>query len=168
MTAQVSEKLIYKGQQLNLCAEPLLTYLETICSDVKFVGHSSANWRGYVGTWCIEDDRLYLAKLIGTVRDGELERPIELGYLFPDYPDGVFAHWFTGELRCVQGGLIKYVHMGYASTYEKDLFIRVQKGVVLGDREITNGVSEEAKSEGYVLAAATTFGTESRSCFICC
>jgi len=163
MTAQVSEKLIYKGQQLNLCAEPLLTYLETICSDVKFVGHSSANWRGYVGTWCIEDDRLYLAKLIGTVRDGELERPIELGYLFPDYPDGVFAHWFTGELRCVQGGLIKYVHMGYASTYEKDLFIRVQKGVVLGDREITNGVSEEAKSEGYVLAAATTFGTESRS-----
>ena len=163
MTAQVSEKLIYKGQELNLCAEPLLPYLETIRSDVKFVGHTSANWRGYVGTWCIEDDRLYLAKLNGTVREGELERPVELGYLFPDYPDGVFAHWFSGELRCVQGGLIKYVHMGYASTYEKDLFIRVQKGVVLGDREITNGVSEEAKSEGYVLAAATTFGTESRS-----
>jgi hypothetical protein len=162
MTAQVSEKLIYKGQELNLCAEPLHTYLETIRGDLKFVAHSSANWRGYVGTWCIEDERLYLAKLNGTVREGEFERAIELGYLFPDYPVGVFAHWFTGELRCVQGGLLKYVHMGYSSTYEKDLFIRIQNGVVLGDREITNGVSESGKSDGYVLAAATTFGTESR------
>jgi hypothetical protein len=162
MTAQVSEKLIYKGQELNLCAEPLHTYLETIRGDLKFVAYSSANWRGYVGTWCIEDERLYLAKLNGTVREGEFERPIELGYLFPDYPDGVFAHWFTGELRCVQGGLLKYVHMGYSSTYEKDLFIRIQNGVVLGDREITNGVSESGKTDGYVLAAATTFGTESR------
>ena len=163
MTAQVSEKLIYKGQELTLCAEPLFTYLETIRSDLKFVAHSSANWRGYVGTWCIEDGRLYLAKLNGTVREGDAERSIDLGYLFPDYPDGVFAHWFTGELRCVQGGLIKYVHMGYSSTYEKDLFIRIQNGVVLGDREITNGVAETSKSDGYVLAAATTFGSESRS-----
>lgn len=162
MTAQVSEKLIYKGQELNLCAEPLFTYLETIRSELKFVAHSSAKWRGYVGTWCIEDGRLYLAKLSGTVREGDAERSIDLGYLFPDYPDGVFAHWFTGELRCVQGGLLKYVHMGYSSTYEKDLFIHIQNGVVLGDREIVNGVAETGKSDGYVLAAATTFGTESR------
>ncbi len=162
MTAQVSEKLIYKGQELSLCAEPLFTYLETIRSDLKFVAHSSANWRGYVGTWCIEDGRLYLAKLSGTVREGDAERPIDLGYLFPDYPDGVFAHWFTGELRCVQGGLLKYVHMGYSSTYEKDLFIHLRNGVVLGDREIVNGIAETGKSEGYVLAAATTFGTGSR------
>jgi hypothetical protein len=52
--------------------------------------------------------------------------------------------------------------MGYSSTYEKDLFIRIQNGVVLGDREITYGVSESGKTDGYVLAAATTFGTESR------
>lgn len=162
MTAQVSEKLIYKSQQLNLCAEPLFTYLETIRSDLKFVAHSSSNWRGYVGTWCIEDGRLYLAKLNGTVRNGDAERTIDLGYLFPDYPDGVFAHWFSGELRCVQGGLLKYVHMGYSSTYEKDLFIHIQNGVVMGDREIVNGVAETGKSDGYVLAAATTFGTESR------
>ena len=162
MTAQVSEKLIYKGQKLNLCAEPLFTYLATIRSDLKFVAHSSANWRGYVGTWCVEDGRLYLAKLNGTVREGDAERAIDLGYLFPDYPDGVFAHWFTGELRCVQGGLLKYVHQGYASTYEKDLFIQIQNGVVIGDREIVNGEAETCKSDGYVLAAATTFGTESR------
>jgi hypothetical protein len=162
MTAQVSEKLIYMGQELNLCSEPLFTYLETIRSDLKFVAHSSANWRGYVGTWCIENGRLYLAKLSGTVREGDAERPIDMGYLFPDYPDGVFAHWFTGELRCVQGGLLKYVHMGYSSTYEKDLFIHLRNGVEVGDREIVNGVAETGKSEGYVLAAATTFGTGSR------
>ncbi|MEY4498649.1 MAG: hypothetical protein RJA40_754 [Actinomycetota bacterium] len=48
MTAQVSEKLIYMGQELNLCSEPLFTYLETIRSELKFVAHSTANWRvGY-------------------------------------------------------------------------------------------------------------------------
>ena len=160
MTAQVSEKLIYKGQELKLCSEPLHTYLETIRGDLKFVAHSSANWRGYVGTWCIEDERLYLAKLTGTVREGEFERSVDLGYLFPNYIDGVFAHWVTGELRCVQGGLLKYVHMGFSSTYEKDFFIRIQNGVVLGDREITNGVSNFGSSDSYVLAAATTFGPE--------
>jgi hypothetical protein len=52
--------------------------------------------------------------------------------------------------------------MGYSSTYEKDLFIHIQNGVVIGDREIVNGVTETGKADGYVLAAATTFGTESR------
>jgi hypothetical protein len=77
--------------------------------------------------------------------------------MFPGYPDGVFAHWYTGEMRCPQGELLKYVHGGYASSYEKDLFIDVRQGVVVGERVVENGQSESTVKKGYVLAGLTNF-----------
>ena len=163
MTAQATEKLIYKDQKLNLCSNPLTRYLETIRNNLKFVAHSSSNWRGYIGTWRIEDHRLYLSKLNGTVQEAHNEREIDLTYLFPDYPDGVFAHLYTGELRCVQGRLINYSHGGYGSIYETDLFLRVERGVVLDERIVLNGKAPADARQGYVLGASTTFGSEDRS-----
>ena len=158
MTAQFSERLLFEGQELTLCAVPLGPFLEFSGSTLKFEATSTALWRGYVGTWAIENDRLYLVKLSGnSVIDGE-EREVGLEALFPDYPDGVFAHWFTGELRCLSGALLNYVHGGFASTYEQDLFFRVQRGVVLKERTVINGQAEPDASQEYTLAAVTTFG----------
>jgi hypothetical protein len=61
-------------------------------------------------------------------------------------------------LRCPRGKLLNYVHGGYASTYEEDLFIAVEKGVVTGERLLVNGKGEEGATEGYTLAGATFFG----------
>ena len=70
----------------------------------------------------------------------------------------VFAHWFTGELRCPSGALLHYVHGGYGSTYESDLFLRVQRGVVLEERTVVNGQAEPDASKEYLLAGMTTYG----------
>ena len=43
----------------------------------------------------------------------------------------VFAHWFTGELRCPQGEQLEYIHMGYSSTYEYDLLMEFKQGVLV-------------------------------------
>jgi len=95
-----------------------------------------------MGTWTIESGRLYLIKLQGgsNTDQGWVER--SLADLFPDYPDGIFAHWYTGELRCSIGQLLNYVHGGYASRYEQDLFIEVVRGVVVSERSVVNGVAE--------------------------
>jgi len=168
MTAQCSEYLLLRGERLSLCTQPLAPYLETGGNPIKLDAASTACWRGYVGTWAIEGglkgaleggfegDRLYLVKLKGTSRTeaGWLER--SLADLFPDYPDGVFAHWFTGELRCPRGKLLKYVHGGYASRYEQDLFINVVRGVVVGERVVINGVAEPDATDGYTVAASTS------------
>lgn len=142
MTAQFTELLLLRGEKLSLCTEPLAQYLETGGNRIKFDAEWTACWRGYVGTWTIEAERLYLVKLKGTSRTsaGWLER--SLADLFPDYPDGVFAHWYTGELRCSRGQLLNYVHGGYASQYEQDLFIDVVRGVVTNERLVVNGVAE--------------------------
>lgn len=160
MTAQASETLIYKGEKLALCTNPLDTYLSSTSPKVEFYATSTALWRGYIGTWTIEGGRLYLVKLSAALRHADRIEDVGLSYLFPDYPDGVFAHWYTGEFRCPMGELLNYVHGGYGSTYEQDLFIEIKKGVVISERVESNGEGTGKGGSGYVLGAMTTFGRD--------
>lgn len=144
MTAQVSEKLLFNGQQLRLCEVPLNAYFALTGAAPKFRAETSACWRGYVGTWDIQDSRLYLIDIGGCYADGS---PITLESLFPGFPDRVFAHWYSGALRVPQGELLKYRHMGWASTFESDLLIEVEDGIVRGMHVRRN---REDDSEGDV------------------
>jgi hypothetical protein len=58
--------------------------------------------------------------------------------------------------------MLDYVHMGYASTYEKDLYFQFSKGVLVSTRTVTNGVGEKGDPEGYGVAAFTTFPVGNR------
>jgi len=158
MTAQSSEKLVYKGETHSLCSQPLGPFVENNKLPLKFYATSTALWRGYIGTWTIESRHLYLVKLKGTIKEGEYLKDVALDALFPDYPDGVFAHWYTGTLRCPMGGLLKYVHGGYGSVYEEDLIIDISKGVVTDERVVRNGTASPDARKGYALGAATFFG----------
>lgn len=156
MTAQATEILLYEDEELSLCNEPLGPFIENNKLDFEFTAPHTALWRGYIGKWTIEQDRLYLISLKGTIQSESGYEEIGLERVFPGYPNGVFAHWFSGELRCAQGALLKYVHAGFGSVYEKDLFFRVKKGVVLDRRVVVNGTSEEGAPEGYHISALTT------------
>ena len=149
MTAQATERLIYKGEKLSLGNEPLGPFIQNNRLSYKFDVTSTALWRGYIGTWTIEQNRLYLISINGSV---DMEK------LFPGFSGGVFAHWFTGKLRCPQGALLKYVHGGFGSVYEEDLFFDVAKGVVTNERLVRNGTAAPDASKGYTLATATSIG----------
>ncbi len=133
MTAQVSETLIYNGKQLMMFTTPLDLYLKA--NRLSFVSPHTACWRGYEGTWEIKgsesNERLYLVAL-RAYRSYEDISGLE--DIFPGFPDGVFAHWFSGQIRLPQGNLLKYIHGGYASTYEYDLFLEIRKGIVMNKR----------------------------------
>ena len=149
MTAQATEILLFEGEELSLCNEPLEHFLENNRMSVKFMSPHTALWRGYIGTWSIEGERLYLKSLEATIHDevsGGLQE-VGLDAVFPAFPRGVFAHWFSGELRCARGSLLKYVHGGFGSVYERDLFFKVKKGVVIDRREVVNGVAPEGVHE---------------------
>jgi len=139
MTAQVSERLIYAGnKEISLFSNPLSLFLRQ--TEISFVSPHTANWRGYVGTWkIIETDgveRLYLVKLAA---HKSYEEIIGLSDVFPGF-DKVFAHWFTGQLRCPQGAQLEYVHMGYGSTYEYDLLMDFKRGVLVNKHARHNEV----------------------------
>lgn len=129
MTAQAAESLLLDGQEVHLCEMPLNAYFALTGVSPKFQVETTACWRGYVGSWEIIDSRLYLVDIGGRYEDGS---PITLKSLFPGFSHRVFAHWYSGTLRVPQGELLKYRHMGWASTFERDLLIDVDEGVIKG------------------------------------
>jgi hypothetical protein len=70
-----------------------------------------------------------------------------------------FFPWFSGEFRSPQGRLIEYVHMGYGSTYEKDVLIKVESGIIKGTQTKDNPFSDPKKIErfNYELIQDTLF-----------
>ena len=160
MTAQIGENLSYEGHATTMCSEPLGSYFTLAGVSPRFAENCTALWRGYVGSWEIRDDRLYLTGLEGTLQDGSLAT---VATFFPDYPDRVFAHWYSGTLRVPQGKLLAYFHGGYGSTYEDDLLISIEKGVVTGTNVRHNGTSDDPDgAEGYGIGAMTIFPNEAR------
>lgn len=154
MTAQIAERLIYDGQEHALLSNPLTSYFEQGGVKPDFRATSTANWRGYVGTWEVLGDRLYLVSLKGWLRGGE---EVNLETVFPGFPERVFAHWFTGQLRIPQGRQLQYVHMGYGSTYERDVMLSVRHGVLLQKDVVTHGEAQEGAPDGYRVGAMTVW-----------
>ena len=141
MTAQVSELLIYGDKTIPLFTNPLSLFLTN--NRISFESPHTANWRGYVGTWQIFEhqgiERLYLVALSAHKTYDEI---LGLSDVFPGY-DKVFAHWFTGELRCPQGARLEYRHMGYASIYEYDLLMEFKQGVLVNKHARHNEVPKK-------------------------
>ncbi len=141
MTAQIHEKVIYKGEVNLMASEPLGQYLRRRKIQklkIRFSPISSSCWRGYNGTWKIEDDKLYLVDFIGYICDqNEEKKEVGLDYLFSNASE-VFAEWFTGVIRIPIGNRLEYIHMAYLSIYEKDLFLTFDKGILIDERLIDN------------------------------
>ncbi len=137
MTAQVPETLIHNGTEYALCVEPLNKYIKQQRPDIRFAWNDTSCWRGYEGTWEIKDGKLYLVDLVGCLRGDKQYPPNDpdlFAKLFPDsVGTGLFADWFTGQLRCPFGEMLEYVHAAYASTFEHELLIDISNGVVVGE-----------------------------------
>lgn len=162
MTAQVAERLEYLGETLSMCSQPLDSFFLAAGESPRFAFNNTACWRGYVGRWKIEADRLYLVDISGTLEDGSA---VSLEQIFPGYPECVWAHWFSGTLRCPRGRLLKYVHAGYASEHEADLFIEIRRGQLVGtnlQRNVKHGVTLGADA-GQQVTGFTVFSNSRQS-----
>ncbi len=137
MTAQVTEIIIYKNKKRSLCSLPLSTYFSLSDTNPIFMDSSIKLLRGYIGTWEIKKNRLYL---IGIEAKYVNEKKVTLNSLFPGYPYRVFAHWFNGELRIPHGKLIQYVHGGFASKYQRDHILHLEKGVIIKSQTRENEI----------------------------
>lgn len=160
MTAQFGEKLIFEGHDMVMFSEPLGDYFALGGNKPEFGPSCTALWRGYVGTWEIVDDRLYMVKLTGTLKDGT-EATLET--VFPGYPDRVFAHWYSGTLQLPEGELLEYVHMGYSRTFERDHLLKIRNGILVGSHVRHNdddgdGDSPEEYGSGAMSASSKSTG----------
>lgn len=157
MTAQIAEKLHHEGQAFSMCTNPLNHYFALGGVNPHFESNCTALWRGYVGTWEIIDARLYLIDLQGNLKKGGRA---SVATLFPDFPDRVFAHWYSGTIRIPQGKMLEYVRMGYGSIYERDILLEMEKGVIKSTKVQYNGTAEaDDGPEGYEIGAMSIFAS---------
>lgn len=128
MTAQAREILIINGKEEAMASEPLKDYLIQH-KDIKFTWANTSCWRGYYGKWKLEEGKLFLIDLEANIPIEENEsKPVDLNYLFPGKTK-VFASWYNGTIKIESGKLLKYVHSGYESIYQKELFLFFENGI---------------------------------------
>jgi hypothetical protein len=149
-TAQEGDVLFLKGKRYFIYTNPLDGFLDNNPEKLpKSDVVSSSNWRGYVATWDVKDERLVLIdvtilrSVTTTSKKAFRTEPRSvMSDLFPGNTD-VIATWFTGHVIVPDGKLVNYVHMGYASTYDKYIILRVEGGLVT--RNWTANSAEFAK-----------------------
>jgi hypothetical protein len=141
-TAQMCEEILLDGKPQCLYACPLEQYRgwrQRPSFRVKY----TSNHRGYVGTWRIEDHRLYLTKIeaeLCTISWLGWCRPVTLEELFPAQVKRgrVEATWFSGTLRIPRGKILMPVHMGFGTLSEEELQLEVVRGRVMNQKVIDN------------------------------
>ena len=135
MTSQIHEELIYEGEHTSMVCCPDLPQHHSRCvelsgNDAKandphgWYLSSTACYRGYYGTWEVNERRFYLLNLEGRFR--------LVG------KDPLFADWFSGVLRVPRGELLQDIRSRSNSQYEQELLVHIDHGIVTQTSLIDN------------------------------
>jgi hypothetical protein len=143
-TAQYPDKIIYNGKEYDLHSNPMEDYFEKFPDKKpKTEIMSSGLWRGYVATFEIVENKLFLKDIQIMVSKKTADKSFEIDWKsvlkeVVQEKDKLKIDWFSGLLVVPHGKLINYVHMGYGSTFENYILL-----------EIFNGNFIKAKEFGY-------------------
>lgn len=140
-TAQEPDILLLDGKEEAIFTNPLEPFLARH-PELRPESPHTANWRGYVATFQLRDDGLWLQKVEVTRSRGKVdgehrsETADALQEFFPGKRE-VLADWYTGVLTIPRGAMLEYVHMGYGSTYERYVLLQIREGRLVGRLDMT-------------------------------
>jgi hypothetical protein len=125
MTTQVKERIIIDGEKYPLLNALSLPEDDSIIQHKKGLIEKSSNcWRGYVGTWEIRDDKLYLIEFNSGMYDVLTNLPI-------------LADWITGVGQVATGDMIK--GSSWDNTrYESEMHLTFENGLVVNTENFKN------------------------------
>lgn len=135
-TSQYPDKIIYNGKEFRLEYNPLEVFFKknpTLKPEIKVI--SSALWRGYVATFEVIDNQLY-------VKDIQIEESDTtdkdnyktywksvMNQVFPNQTR-VKVDWVNGLIVLPYGEVVEYIHMGYGSLHENYILLVMENGMV--------------------------------------
>jgi hypothetical protein len=130
-TAQYGDRLIIEKDTFWINSNPLEGYFDkkgnrTINGE-DMQGSCTALWRGYVATWQIQNDSLFLVRIQTDYCD---DNPIDLDVKKEFGANKAFANWVNQTIVQTKGELIQYVHMGYMSIYEQEIYRKFENGKI--------------------------------------
>lgn len=140
-TAQYGDILIVDKDTSWIYSNPLEEYFSK--KGTRIIGNKdfdnnfncTALWRGYVATWKLENDSLFLVRL----QSDYCSEPNEVD-LNPEFgTNRVFASWVSFSLLRPEGNMLQYIHAGYMSIFEGMTYLEFQ-----------NGILKNTKTENYL------------------
>lgn len=158
-TAQLPNNLIYKGESYLLYTNPLESYFNEHPEKKPEAEILSTNlWRGYLATFEIIDGIMYVKDIQIKVRPAKLKAET----MFISVIDEVFPtreerklDWYNGLLLIPMGEVVQYVHMGYATEYEKYMLMEIVQGNLTEERTYSNEEYKAFKVRQYNAFAKT-------------
>lgn len=144
-TAQEPDWIFYRGRYYFLYTNPLEVYLKTYPDKrPKADCESTSLWRGYIASYKIENNQLFLKDISVEMSDTSgiddsdnygsgINWKNVLGEVFPGCHE-VKVDWFTGLLVLPFGQRINCLHMGYGSTYENYILLEIKNGDLIKER----------------------------------
>ncbi|MBP1645499.1 MAG: hypothetical protein H6Q16_1074 [Bacteroidetes bacterium] len=162
-TPQISDKLIYKGDTLNVYFNLSEEFykIDTVINDTPIYNYSVLNvnlfgkkiscgttacWRGYRSIWEIIDNQIYLIGIYSCCYYDDSIKA-DLNYLFKDkcINGKVKATWINGNFICGKGERLIYDHDMYSGgVYEYDMEINLEKGKLIDTKLYNNTKSKQS------------------------
>ena len=120
MTIQAGELLFYEGEKHYLINVPSIPDSIIQLIPRNLYEKSTACYRGYVATWEIKDDKLYLTDLSSS------------NYEFIQSPP-FLADWFNGQIKFGTGN--KKLSSSWVSVYDYkfEIHLTIENGLVIED-----------------------------------
>lgn len=145
MTAQIGDRIYINNLILSLACEPFSSYLYDNKIEKLFTSINTGCYRGYCATWKLDDGKIYLLDIesrcsLSRKKEDNSEVTVSaMEKLFPGQSN-VFAYWVNGKVKIQSGELLEYVHMGYESVYETDLYLQFENGILVDEKIVHNNL----------------------------
>jgi hypothetical protein len=144
-TEQQADILLYKGQREIIFSTPLESLFAKGTQRPEWLKPTStACLRGYVATWELSDNQLYLQKIVREEYDpaNQSYRNVDItNRILPEETAPIKAIWVTDSLRIPKGAPIMRSHLGFETIYEKTLILRFEKGILMEENLLTNSMT---------------------------
>jgi hypothetical protein len=146
-THQTPDYLIIDKDTLPIYSNPLESYFDN-CERPASIAEmtSTACWRGYVATFRLQNDSLFLVNLQHDYK-GET---IDFNTIFDENTTNQpkFAYWVSHDLMVPSGKLLSYDHMGYGSTYDTETDYSFKNGLFKSQHECQRLALADFKKKG--------------------
>lgn len=160
-TAQVPDKIFYNGKEYKLHSNPMEEYFKKFPEKKpKSSVISSALWRGYIATFEIAENNLFLkdVEIMDLSKtDRKSSQTLWTSVLSQVVTDNkkLKIDWLTGLMVLPHGEIINYVHMGYGSTYENYILLEIDKGEFKRAKEFDHKEYEKFKDKQFAAFKLT-------------
>lgn len=160
-TAQAPDKIFYNGKEYKLHSNPMEEYFKKFPEKKPKSGViSSALWRGYIATFEITENNLFLKDIVImdlSKTDRKSSQAAWTSVLSQVVTDDkkLKIDWLTGLLVLPHGEIVNYVHMGYGTTYENYILLEIDKGEFNRAKEFDHKEYEKFKDKQFAAFKLT-------------